>query len=105
MKGPEEWTLSEKGFVEEPSGPVHKKHECPPDRLAMMRELDGLTQRYDERLRNQRQVIENLDTARKDALKQLGAWQEFGRALIAESDDAVAVHSARELLRQQGVEL
>jgi len=52
------------GFVEDP-GSVHKKHECPPDRVEMVARLEEITARYNQRLENQRQVIENLSADRK----------------------------------------
>lgn len=48
---------------------VEPQHECPPDRVAMMKALEDLQKAFDERLLNQRQVIENLSEARQIALQ------------------------------------
>lgn len=93
-----------RGFMETP-GSVHKKHECPPDRVAMMERLEEISLNYRTSLAHQRQVIENLDHARKAAEDARTAWQEFGRYLATDytGDHAVSVR-AQELLAQQGIE-
>lgn len=82
------------------------KHECPPDRVAMMARLEELQKGWDTRLAHQKQVIENLDTARKTAEEKLAAWHEFGRYVAALTPSVFYDLScqALELLHQQGVE-
>jgi hypothetical protein len=69
---------SQRGFVEDP-GSVHKKHECPPDAVAMMNRLAEVQASYDARLANQRQVIENLSQARHALLAANARYETFVR--------------------------
>lgn len=66
----------QRGFVEAP-GSVHKKHECPPDRVVMMQNLEEITAKYNERLANQKQVVDNLSTAMTGLASRLGRAQRL----------------------------
>lgn len=112
MRGPEEFTLTSnggvenlRGFVEAP-GSVHKRHECPPDRVAMALRLEEIEKAFTRRLTHQRQVIENLDMARKRAEKDLALWHDFARHLTSLEAPVFADlrREAEILLAQQGVE-
>lgn len=50
-------------------GNVVTQHQCPPDRVAMMQNLEEITASYNTRLANQKQVIANLSAE----LERLGA--------------------------------
>jgi hypothetical protein len=67
-------------------GPVHESapepHQCPPDRVAMMARLSEIQASYDTRLANQRQVIENLSDARKEALDDVRELKTFVQGLV-----------------------
>lgn len=67
------------------------------ERARMMQELNGLQQRWEARLANQRQVIENLDTARKQALDHIGELHEFLDDLL----DNVEIPDSRALKARQ----
>lgn len=72
----------------------------------VLRELDALNQRYETRLANQRQVIENLSTARQEVLAQLAEWRSFGRHVASLGGDVIALsEQAQALLEAQGEEL
>lgn len=76
------------------------------ERQRMATEVMELQKRFDTRLAHQKQVIENLDTARKTAEEKLAAWHEFGRYVAALTPSVFYDLScqALELLHQQGVE-
>lgn len=56
--------MSDHGPSIEVPGSVHKKHECPPDREAMMQKLVELQVSWEKRLANMKRVITNLDADR-----------------------------------------
>lgn len=83
-------------------GNVVTQHECPPDRLVMLQNLEEITARYNERLANQRQVIENLSTARHALLAANARYETFVRYVADDfPGDDVLSERARELLNQQ----
>lgn len=58
-------------------------HVCPPTTAPeMLARLADLEKNYTTRLTNQRQVIENLDNARKAALDQLADHRAFLQDLL-----------------------
>lgn len=94
------------GAVEAPRS-ARRKHECPPERVAMLERLEELEKTFNQRLVQQKEVIENLSQARQAILDQLHAWQEIGKALASArhlTHMVEAQQRAGVLLRQQGVE-
>jgi hypothetical protein len=81
--GPEPHVLMDgpvhEGRGQEAPDSVHKKHECPPDRVAMMQNLEEITASYNARLVNQRQVIENLSRVRQNLLAANAEFESFVR--------------------------
>jgi hypothetical protein len=104
VKGPEEFTLSEKplpGMAGTPTESV--AHQCPPDRVAMMARLSEIQASYDTRLANQRQVIENLSEARHALLAANARYESFVRYVASLRPDQIeeARVKAQELLNAQ----
>lgn len=94
------------GFVEVP-GSVHKRHECPPDRVEMATRLAELEASWNTRLANQRQVITNLDEDRvrlqgqRDTL--FGVLKEMQRILNHDydaSDQLELWHQLKEMVNR-----
>lgn len=90
------------GFVESP-GSEHKKHECPPDRVEMLKRLEEITQSYAGRLDNQRSVIENLSQARQALLAANAEYESFVRYVADDftGDGALSAKAAELLNRME----
>jgi hypothetical protein len=80
-------------------GNVVTQHQCPPDRVAMAQNLVEIQASYNERLANQRQVIENLSTARHALLAANARYETFVRDVACLPTPLG--QQARELLTRQ----
>jgi hypothetical protein len=88
-----------RGSMEAP-GSVHKKHECPPDRVAMMARMEEISSSYERRLLNQKQVIDNLSDARQKLLRQLAAVERLCASWEVKSAGALSRNEAGAILRR-----
>lgn len=99
------WTRPAPG--KEAPGSVHKRHECPPDRMEMARRLAELEARWNTRLANQKQVIANLEEDRVRVMGQrdtlFGVLKEMQRILTHDydaSDQLELWHQLKEMVNK-----
>lgn len=85
-------------------GPVHEAAPVlEPLTAGQLARWDGIEKKYQERLANQRQVIENLSEARQLLLAANAKYESFARyvAALDEPQYAALAFKAQELLNAQ----